>query len=91
MDSKGLDRMPNGKTLIDHLTKMVNHPNIKPGSPLQMEVTLTSGKTHYGVELHALFDDGFAVMDGETIIYVPLTGLAALAFPHPGVSQAVPT
>jgi hypothetical protein len=82
--------MSDGNNLLGHLISLCNHPNIKPDSSLKMEITLNSGLTCSG-QLHEIFDDGLAIMDGGRIIYVPLAGLSSLAFGHPGFSQAIPT
>ena len=68
--------------VLSHLTEMMNHPNVKPGSQLSLTVTLVSGEKIIG-NLHALLDDGLAVMAATRIYYVPLSGLASVDLDHP--------
>lgn len=69
-------------SLAHHLIAMLNHPNVKPGSPFEVIATSNSGKETVGV-IHAAFSDGIAVLSDKKITYIPFSGLSALSFRHP--------
>ena len=73
-------------SLLNHLQQLTEHPNVEPGIPTHVEATLTTGKDLTG-PLHAIFNDGIAIMERKKVIYIPLAGLASLALHHPGYSK----
>lgn len=75
--------MPKENSLLDHLEKILNHPNVSPAAPLRVAVQLNSGQSCSGT-VHALFEDGFVIINNSRLTYVPLTGVTSLSVDHPG-------
>ena len=73
-------------SLLHHLQQLTEHPNVEPETSIHVEATLITGKDLAG-PLHAIFNDGIAIIERKKVIYVPLAGLASLALRHPGYSK----
>ena len=83
---KGLVSMSAQNSLLHHLQQLTEHPNVEPETSIHVEATLTTGKD-LTRPLHAIFNDGIAIMERKKVIYVPLAGLASLTLHHPGYSK----